>query len=478
MAHATTRISAVSALVIATLAASLPASPAAGLPDLSSVSACGVAEVEAVLGRCSAWTAQHNGLANKRDEAVAVAASPDGQRIFVSGGVDGSGSTGETAAYDAAVGVELWRTATGASSAVAVSPDGARVYIAGDVPGSGGGNWKVVALSATLGTVEWEATYDGPAAEADTPRAITASPDGSRVFVAGASRGADGTSDAAAAAFDAATGALQWAFRYDHDGGAHTARGVATSPDGAVVYIAASGGVHPDHDVATVALDAATGDVQWLVRHGSPAQHLDLADAIAVSPDGSRVYVTGRSDTAPGVADFGTLAHDAATGDILWYERYDNGGTDLPRRIAATADAVFVTGSSGGVGDFVTLAYDAATGSERWVAREGAGAGAGRAVGVAPDGARVFVAGYVDSGASWDVRVASYDASTGAAAWRANHDGFGSGTDNAHDLTVSPAGARVFVVGSTEGLATNHDWWVAAYDAEDSASLLGISPTP
>lgn len=45
----------------------------------------------------------------------------------------------------------------------------------------------------------------------------------------------------------------------------------------------------------TVAYDAATGAVAWVARYGHPAQN-SAAHGVAVSPDSSKVYVTG--DTA------------------------------------------------------------------------------------------------------------------------------------------------------------------------------------
>jgi hypothetical protein len=87
-----------------------------------------------------------------------------------------------------------------------------------------------------------------------------------------------------------------------------------------------------------------------------------------VSPDGSRIYVSGLSKGlgAENIYDFLTLAYDAATGGSpLWSARYD--GTmhqwDSPTSVALSADGsrLFVCGFVLDVGasqDFTTIAYE------------------------------------------------------------------------------------------------------------------------
>ncbi len=83
------------------------------------------------------WKARYNGQANRADEANAVAVSPDGGTVFVTGGSDGSGAIDDyaTVAYDAATGTQLWAARYAGPGngydtgiAVDVSPDGARVF--------------------------------------------------------------------------------------------------------------------------------------------------------------------------------------------------------------------------------------------------------------------------------------------------------------------------------------------------------------
>jgi hypothetical protein len=107
------------------------------------------------------------------------------------------------------------------------------------------------------------------------------------------------------------------------------ASALAVSPDGSTVF--ATGVVqhrgHPRrNDYVTVAYDAATGATRWIARYNGPLNHSDIAYAIGVSPDGSKVFVTGGS-ARRGWDDYATVAYDAVTGTQLWAARYNGPGS-------------------------------------------------------------------------------------------------------------------------------------------------------
>ena len=132
----------------------------------------------------------------------------------------------------------------------------------------------------------------------------------------------------------AAGGAVLWATHGPI--GSDTANAAATSPDGTRVYVTGDiAGLGADSDFGTVAYDAATGAVVWESRYNGPGNGNDEAFAIAVSPDGTRVYVTGRSYTSATIDfDFATVGYDAATGVQVWVRRYSGPGQGDDRALS------------------------------------------------------------------------------------------------------------------------------------------------
>jgi DNA-binding beta-propeller fold protein YncE len=153
---------------------------------------------------------------------------------------------------------------------------------------------------ASPGAQLWASRYSGPVNGQDEPFSMTVSPDGARVFVTGIGTGASSGLDYSTVAYSAATGAQLWAGRYNGPAnGDDYAQSVAVSPDGIRVFVTGySTGTSSGADYATVAYSAATGAQLWVKRYNGPANSHDYAYAVAVSPDGARVFVTGSS---PGV---------------------------------------------------------------------------------------------------------------------------------------------------------------------------------
>src|SRR5947207_13489016 len=86
--------------------------------------------------------------------------------------------------------------------------------------------------------------------------------------------------------------------------------------------------------------------------------------ALAVSPDGKKIFVTGRSFGQIGEGrDFATVAYSAINGQALWVSRYDglahgeDESNDEAYSIAVSTEGerVFVTGSSGGMSARVSM---------------------------------------------------------------------------------------------------------------------------
>ena len=369
------------------------------------------------------------------------------------------------------------------ATAVAVSPAGGRVFVTGsrDAP-NGRPNYATVAYNAATGAQQWVNMYNGPANRSDLPESMAVSPRGDRVFVTGYSDGGAYVGDYATVAFNAATGAQLWAKRYSNGNYYAAATSVAVSPSGGIVYVTGSsdkfvpsdGGSAADY--VTIAYNAATGAQRWLKHFtGVGSYDNNYAHSVAVSPRGGTVFVTGEGFGG----DYATVAYNAATGAQLWVGRYNGpaNGEDTASSMAVSprGDTVFVTGTSDDRfgGDYATVAYSAATGAQLWVKRYNPSRyDTATAVAVSSTGSTVYVTGYSYTGAlADDYATVAYNAATGARLWVGRYNGPANGHDQASSVTVSPTGGTVYVTGTSPGAASREDYATIAYNAATGAQL-------
>jgi outer membrane protein assembly factor BamB len=359
--------------------------------------------------------------------AAAIAVSPSGKTVFVTGNSEGAVDTIDdyaTVAYNAVTGAQLWvrryagptsNTAISGPSAVVVNPNGKTVYVTGK-SGDGVSKWSyvTVAYSAATGAQLWVRRV-GTAASDNTPYAAAVSPTGKALFVTGTSLNSNGTSeDYETVAYNAVTGAQLWVRRYGTLTAAAVAKSVTVAPGGATVFVTGSSG----HGYATVAYNAATGAQRWVKTYG--ASTIDTgATSMVVSPTGKTVYVTGGSYGSLYGSDlaYTTIAYSTASGAQLWVKRYWNSVDDSANSVALNraGTLVYVTGrsfSAHSSGDYATVAYNAATGAQLWVRR---------------------------------------------------YNGPGNNSDIACCVVVSPANGTVFVTGQSTGATTSLDYLTIAY---------------
>jgi PQQ-like domain len=331
---------------------------------------------------------------------------------------------------------------------VLVAPDGSAVYAIGIAGRYGGGekgyDFATVALDASTGSVLWSDGYDGPG-RIDYGCCGALSPDGSTLYVAGASvtpgRGMGFTT----IAYDATTGGRRWVSRFNRPTmEQEVPRAIQVSPGGARIFVTGS----MAGDFQTVVYDS-DGDRLWVARSGSWGCCTGSV-AVTIAPDGRRLFVTGTKYRFRDFnGDLTTIAYRATNGKQLWSDRYDGyqGRDDEACCLALSADGstLYVAGAVSGRGradGYGTLAYDTASGTVRWTARFTPEFAFPNAIAVSQSGELVHVTGVGDSAYA----TVTYNAVDGTEVWRASFDGSDHVPSSARSMALGPDGT-VYVTG-------------------------------
>jgi WD40 repeat protein len=406
------------------------------------------------------WVARYDDPRHKDDAGAAAAVSPDGSTLFVTGYGQGAGTTNDfvTIAYDPATGAQRWVArydgpfhSADAARFISVSPDGSKVFVAGtSISAPHDYDWATVAYDASTGAELWAARYGGPGHFRDDVQGLGVSPDGSRVFETGSSTGVGTKYDIATVAYDASSGAQEWAARYNRLGNSKdVAVGLAVAANGSAVFVTGTSYVEGRGIAVTISYAASTGGQRWMSTVGGGAK---VAGSTAIVATGSRVVVFGVRLQQPHVT-----AYDPATGSAIWTRRYANHGTGIGGFVAAASpdgSTIFLSSAWGQPATMTTVALAASNGARLWKSSspfQGHGAGAA-AIAVSPDGSMVFVAGAsIDGGSFLDYATVAIDAATGRRLWSRLYRGPGNSEDIAYGVASSPDGSRAFVTGRLGG---------------------------
>ena len=335
----------------------------------------------------------------------------------------------------------------GEAQDLAFAPDGLRAYATHNRGGVVQPVGVLRALEAETGALVWQIEqtlwYGGEFTR------VRVSPDGASVYVGGLDQDPVSTRDALwVGCYDALTGALQWDTHWP--GPVWNGQEVAdllVAPDGQRVYLYGDADDEDGgEDVSVIALDAATGQVQWTRTHGLNVSYPggfynDAAIALACSADGSKLF--GVYSSSSGSHCFNTCdqdrdvyvhAYDAATGASLWSNEFDSSPnsaeaftSDTARAIAYLEEServlVLSNSSAGWSEGGVLLAFDAIDGGLAWASVVLPDVGQItelRALAIEEDGSTAYVGGFAentDGGANRDRFFASVDTTWGLENW-------------------------------------------------------------
>lgn len=274
--------------------------------------------------------------------------------------------------------------------------------------------------------------------------AAVVSPDGRQVFVSSTTRDAVAVFDR-----DPNSGSLNFrtVFREGVDGvdGLEAAESIAISPDGKQIFVAGR-----DSDALAVFdrdIDSGSLTFNTSFKDGIDGiDGLEAAESVAISPDGSQIFVVGREDDALAVFE-----RNANSGELTFnttFKDNTNGvdGLDSPSSVTTSPDgrqifvtstadralAVFDRDSSTGDLTFNTVFKDNTNGIDKLALPI--------AVAVSPDGRQVLVASKENALSIFD-----RDAISGELTFNSVLEGSSQGVGLPDDVTVSPDGKQVFV---------------------------------
>jgi hypothetical protein len=180
-----------------------------------------------------------------------------------------------------------------------------------------------------------------------------AEPGATAVYVVGTAANKYGHYDTATFAYSAATGKPLWLDRYNaHRGGGQ----IAVTPDGRTVIVAGlvNNGRMGGYSLASY--NASTGATRW-IRLAPASRYAPASPAgLVIGPHGNTVYVA----SSQFLGGYDAAAWSVAHGTALWTTRYAAAKVYLPAAIALSADGtrLFVTGSVGwNASGMTTVAY-------------------------------------------------------------------------------------------------------------------------
>lgn len=259
-------------------------------------------------------------------DGVAWAQAVVGNTVYVAGKFTAARPSGSPAgsnttprsnflAYDITTGVlntSVNIPLNGQALAIAASPDGTRVYLGGDFTTAGGGNYyRIVAISTATGQI----ISSFRPIMASQVRSLAAT--NTALYAGGTFTSVNGTATGYIAKINAADGSLNTTWKASAD---YVVDALAVSPDGTRVY---AGGRFQNMDGAAnyglAMLDGTTGAVLPFPTNTIVRDAGVNAGITALSATADRVYGSGYVFGSGGNFE-GAFSADAVTGALVWME--------------------------------------------------------------------------------------------------------------------------------------------------------------
>ncbi|WP_273844793.1 WD40 repeat domain-containing protein [Rubrobacter calidifluminis] len=353
----------------------------------------------------------------------------------------------------------------GTVDALAASPDGTKIYAGGNfttVDGEARSN--LVALDAATGEVDqsWTPSTNG------TVDAIAIAPDGGRVYVGGAFTSVNGVARGRLASLDPVTGAVDGSWSANAN---NTVYALAISPDGSRLY---AGGRFTNVRGISRGYLAEVSPVDGSVDPGWNPGADAAVNTLAVSNDGSLVYAGGDFTSVNGAARSRIAAIDASNGlPTAW----NPGANKTVNAIALSPDGSLVYAG----GNFTVFGHA----SRNRLAAVRAASGTitswnpnanGPVIALAPssDGDLVYAGGGLTSvGGVKRSRLAAIDATTGTVDpdWNPGANGA------VYTLAASPDGTKIYAGGNFTSVGGVPHERLVALDPTTGAADAGWDPS-
>ena len=352
-----------------------------------------------LLGGTSMGNSPDHGL----HHVIGVAISPDGNFAYATGN-DGSDTDGRVASFnrDPVTGALHFITwvhdpfgGLNAPRLIALSPDGKNAYVAGQANGD-------LAELTVQPNGEMDYTHGYTLAALAGAFGVAVSPDGHNVYATGGSVSSVVVFTRTLATGDLNNTGYQVITSASNIGGA---AGLVVSPDGQNVYVTGNS----SNTLEVLKRNPANGMVTHLQTRkqgdtlDGPTALYGLAGAnrVAVSPDGTSVYVASYGDSA--VVEF---SRSPANGVLTWIGTFQCGcgtlnGLSGAYGIDVTPDGLHVLANGYGAAAVVVFDRNPADGSlifheELSKANNGLPLGAAADLHISPDGRTAYVTAYTD----------------------------------------------------------------------------------